>query len=173
MQYLEFDTENSALSKAERKQLHNDEERQALLDHSVASAKGGGGPQARSLAAQEQEGKKFDSSKDAFNVNNKHENLFCCGRKGVGYLIINCTQFLYILTILYLSLRFVTLGPSINSNPEDMGKLIVMIVIMLFALALLIYAWFVIIPDILRSYTLTTSIEMMKDRDVINKVIGL
>jgi len=51
MQYLEFDTSNSDLNAIERKQLNNDEERQALLDQSLASARGGGGPQARSLAA--------------------------------------------------------------------------------------------------------------------------
>lgn len=114
--YLDFDNSNPDLNAIERKQLNNDEERQALLDQSLASARGGGGAQARSLAAQEQEGKLFESGKDPFNVNNRHEALFCCGRKGVNYLIINTAQFFYILTILYLSLKCVTIGPQLQGS---------------------------------------------------------
>ena len=51
MAYLEFDIQNTELNAVERKQLHNDEERQALLDQSLASARGAGGIQARSLSA--------------------------------------------------------------------------------------------------------------------------
>jgi hypothetical protein len=51
MPYLEFDIQNTELNAVERKQLHNDEERQALLDQSLASARGAGGIQARSLSA--------------------------------------------------------------------------------------------------------------------------
>ena len=56
---------------------------------------------------------------------------------------------------------------------QDTTKLIIQIVILVFAVGLLLYTWFGIIPDILRSYTITTNIEMMKDRDFINKVVSL
>jgi hypothetical protein len=47
MAYLDFDHSNSDLNEVERQQLNNDDERQALLNMSVASARGGGGVQAR------------------------------------------------------------------------------------------------------------------------------
>ena len=56
---------------------------------------------------------------------------------------------------------------------QDTTKLIIQIVILVFAVGLLLYTWFGIIPDILRSYTIGTNIEMMKDRDFINKVVSL
>jgi hypothetical protein len=89
MPYLDFDQETTELNSGEVEQLNNDEERQALLDQSIASARGAGGAQARSLLAQDQLGKEMESGKDAFNVANKHENLYCCGRRGVNFLIIN------------------------------------------------------------------------------------
>lgn len=56
---------------------------------------------------------------------------------------------------------------------DDTTKLAVFIVIMILAFAILIWIWFIIIPGILLSYTITTSIEMMKDRELILKVISL
>ena len=54
MLYLEFDSQNTLLTAHERKQLNNDEERQALLDQSLDIARGNN-QYACSLAAQEQE----------------------------------------------------------------------------------------------------------------------
>jgi hypothetical protein len=115
----------------------------------------------------------IDSSKDGFKSNNKHEGLFCCGRRGVNYLIINTTQFLYILTIIYFSYKCVTIGPDAMSVKDDQAKLAVFIVIMVFAFFILLCIWFWIIPGILLSYTITTNIEMMKDRELALKVISL
>jgi len=56
-------------------------------------------------------------------------------------------------------------------NVNDTGKLVVHIVILVVALIILAFTWFGIIPGILTSYTITTSIEMMKDRELIHKVI--
>lgn len=53
MKYLEFDEKTTELNDGELEQLNNDEERQALLDQSLASARGAGGQQARSLLAQD------------------------------------------------------------------------------------------------------------------------
>lgn len=58
MSYLEFDARTTELSEVEREQLVNDEERQALLNQSVASARAGKNHYARSLAAQEEDGKR-------------------------------------------------------------------------------------------------------------------
>tara|TARA_B110000285_G_C15006115_1_gene553942 strand:+ start:70 stop:513 length:444 start_codon:yes stop_codon:yes gene_type:complete len=116
---------------------------------------------------------RIDSSKDPFSSNNKHEGLFCCGRRGVNYLIINTSQFLFILTIIYFSYKCVTIGPDAMGVKDDQAKLAVFITIMILAFAILVYIWFLIIPGILLSYTITTSIEMMKDRELILKVISL
>jgi hypothetical protein len=49
MAYLDFDHKSTELGEVEREQLQNDDERQALLNQSAASAKGGGGTHARQL----------------------------------------------------------------------------------------------------------------------------
>ena len=109
----------------------------------------------------------MESGKDAFNIANKHENLYCCGRKGVNFLIINTVQFFFILSILFLSF-------AIATAPFEFSKdLVAHIVILIFAIILLIWMWFGLIPSILTSYTLTTNIEMMKDREQIHKVISI
>lgn len=89
----------------------------------------------------------------------------------MNYLIINNTQFLYILTIIYFAYKCVTIGPEIEAVHEDQTKLAVYIIIIIFALAIVLYIWFGIIPGILLSYTITTNIEMMKDREIEHKVI--
>ena len=111
------------------------------------------------MANQEQEIGPIDSSKDAFTSNNKHESLFCCGRRGVNYLIINTTQFLYILTIIYFSYKCVTIGPDAMAVKDDTSKLAVFIVIMVLAFFILLYIWFGIIPGILLSYTITSNVS--------------
>jgi hypothetical protein len=55
---------------------------------------------------------------------------------------------------------------------DDSVKLAVLIVILVLSLIILLYIWFGIIPGILFSYTITTNIEMMKDREVIHKVVS-
>ena len=106
-------------------------------------------------------------------MNNKHERLFCCGRRGVNYLIINSSQFFYIITILYLAYKVVTLPAEIAYCNGDSTKLAIHLTILFVGVIVLLYIWFGIVPGILSSYTLTTSVEMMKDRESINKVIGL
>jgi len=150
----------------------NEEERQALLDQSLASARGAGGHLARSLVVQENEGKRAEyASKDPFQVNNKHERLFCCGRRGVNYLIVNTSQFMYLLTILFFAMKACTVVPDVQDSMEDQTKLIIIGVILFFTLIILSYTWFGIVPGILTSYTITANIEMMKDREMIYKVI--
>jgi hypothetical protein len=101
----------------------------------------------------------MDSGKDAFNIANKHENLYCCGRRGVNFLIIYTTQFFYILSILFLSF-------GIATAPFEFSQaLVVHIVIYIFAFIILLWMWLGLIPSILTSYTITSSIEMMKDRE--------
>jgi hypothetical protein len=67
----------------------------------------------------------------------------------------------------------VTIGPEISQVHEDPTKLAVYIIIIVFALAILLYVWFGIIPGILLSYTMTTNIEMMKDREIQHQVIQI
>jgi hypothetical protein len=51
MPYLEFDVSTTELNAEERKQLNNDEEREALLNHSVQTARVGGNQYMRQMAA--------------------------------------------------------------------------------------------------------------------------
>ena len=49
MTYLEFDQRNTDLNDLEKEQLNNDDERQALLNHSMASQRNAGGLLAQNL----------------------------------------------------------------------------------------------------------------------------
>ena len=161
MSYLEFDAKTTDLSEVEREQLVNDEERQALLNQSVASARGGKNHYARSLAAQEEDGKRPQSAKDAFNVNNKHEQQYCCGRRGVNYLILNTAQFMFILTIVFFAYKVATVHSEYQQIVADSSKLAVHSVLLVFALFFVFYAWFGIIPSLLTSFTITTNVSLL------------
>ena len=124
------------------------------------------------MIAQDQQGNPVESAKDAFKIANKHENLYCCGRRGVNYLILNTTQFFYILSIIFLSFAIVTAPTAFAAVSADSGKLVAHIIILILSILLLLWTWLRMIPSILSSYALTTNIEMMKDRDNINKVIS-
>ena len=156
----------------ERKQLNDEEERQALLDQSINSARHGGGPQAVSLSSQQQEGRRVKNDKEPYNVNNKHEDLFCCGRRGVNFLILNTAQFLYVLTILFAALKACTLYDEIEKINGDTTKIVVHAMLIAFGFMIAFVTWFRIIPSILTSFTITTNIEMMKNKECMNKVIS-
>jgi hypothetical protein len=81
---MDYDEGLTELNAAERGQLHNDDERQALLDESLAAEKIGGVTYMRKMASMQPP----YPFKDPFAVNNKHEALFCCGRRGKNYLIL-------------------------------------------------------------------------------------
>lgn len=158
----------------ERKQLQDDEERQALLDESVNSSKRGGGPQAVSLSSKFQEGRRpTKGDKDPYSINNKHEALYCCGRRGVNFLILNTAQFVFILTILFISLKSCTLDKEIAEVKGDSTKTAVHSVLGVFALFIILYIWFISLPGILFSYAVTSNIEMMKNKDCMHKVIQI
>jgi len=80
---------------------------------------------------------------------------------------------MYILTLLFFAYKSITFVQEIIEVKDDTVKLVVHVIIFCIALGLLLYIWFGIIPAILGSYTITTSIEMMKDREIIHKVISL
>ena len=81
---------------------------------------------------------------------NRHENLYCCKRRGVNYLIINTTQILYITVTIYFSYKFVCLF----TDP--------VIAMALGAVGIIgsVYIWFFIMPSMLDSYALTTSVSL-------------
>jgi len=87
-------------------------------------------------------------------------------------LILNTAQFFYILTILFLAFAIVTAPAAFTAVSADTGKLAAHIVILILAILLLSWTWFRLLPSILCTYALTTNIEMMKDREMINKVIS-
>lgn len=99
--------------------------------------------------------------------------MFCCGRRGANYLIINTAQFFYIMTILFLSFKLTTVQFEFQPLAGDSAGLAVHCVMLTFALILLGYLWAYVIPQMLTSFTLTTNIEMMKDRQLVYKVISM
>lgn len=126
-----------------------------------------------SLSSQQQEGKRQRGDKEPYGINNKHENLFCCGRRGVNFLILNTSQFLYVLTILFIALKSCGLMDEISKINGDTTKIVVHSILIAFAFVFALLAWFWIIPSILTSFTITTNIEMMKDRDCMHRVIQI
>ena len=124
-----------------------------------------------SLSSQQQEGKVMRGDKEPFGINNKHENLFCCGRRGVNYLILNTSQFLYVLSILFIALKSCGLMDEIAKINGDTTKIVVHSLLIGFAFIIGFLIWFWIIPSILTSFTVTTNIEMMKDRECQHKVV--
>jgi hypothetical protein len=99
--------------------------------------------------------------RDPFEIANKHERLYCCRRKGVNYLIINSTQFFYVVTVIYFSYK-------VSWLLSDTG---IGIAFGALGILLSIYIWFWVMPVIIDDYALTTSIEMMKNRECINQVL--
>ena len=75
---------NTTLNQEERNLVNHDEEMEGLL-HPEKQMKNEQQPQAKP------DDKPF-KEKDTEIIPNKHEVLYCCGRKGVGYLIINSIQ---------------------------------------------------------------------------------
>ena len=112
-------------------------------------------------------------NKEAISIDNKHESLFCCGRRGVNYLILNTTQFLYVLIILFISLKSCTMQDEVKQITGDRPKIIVHSNLIVFAFTIAALAWFWIVPSILTCFTITTNIEMMKDKDSTHKVISI
>ena len=153
--------------------MNDEEERQALLDQSINSARHGGGPQAVSLSSEQKEGRRVKNEKEPFNINNKHEDLFCCGRRGVNFLILNTSQFLYVLTILFVALKLCMMQDEIQKINGDTTKIIVHSMMIAFGMMIAIAVWFMIIPSILTSFTMTTNIEMMKNKECMHKVISI
>ena len=112
-------------------------------------------------AGEDAEKKDDKEEKAPIEIPNKQEGLFCCRRKGVHKLVINATQFFYIVLVVYFSNKL-----SMLLSDDAIGM-----VLGLLGYGLAIYVWFWVMPDMLDAYTLSTSIEMMKDRECVNKVI--
>jgi hypothetical protein len=58
-----------------------------------------------------------------------------------------------------MAMKCVTLRSEIMENKDNGGLLAAHIVLLVFGLAILGYIWFGIIPGILQSYTITTSVS--------------
>lgn len=99
MLYLDIDSKNHELTNQEYQQLNNDEDRQQLIDRSRQLESIAGGVVSQNLHNYYNNNAHKFITKDAFGVNNRHESLFCCGRRGVNYLILHTAQFLFTLTI--------------------------------------------------------------------------
>lgn len=94
-------------------------------------------------------------------IPNKHESLFCCKRKGVRNLVINATQFFYTVLVIYFSNKL-----SMLLTDDVIGMALGFL-----GYILAVYAWFWIMPEMLDAYVVSTSVEMMKNRECVHKVI--
>jgi hypothetical protein len=106
------------------------------------------------------ESKAFENQKDPLSVENKHEKVFCCGRKGASFMILTTVQFVFILTILSIAFKLCTIATAIEEVQDDASGLTVLIVILVLSLIIALYIWLGLVPDILTSYTLTTSVSI-------------
>ena len=97
--------------------------------------------------------------KDGFLMNNKHEALFCCGRRGRNYMILHATQFFYKLSISFLALKLADIDEEYKSIEHNQTQVIVHSVLLVLALAILFYIWFFILPDLLTTFTITTNVS--------------
>lgn len=95
------------------------------------------------------------------NIPNRHEGLYCCQRKGVNYLILNSTQLFYTIITMFASykLGMFLMDTGIGMAFGAMG------------IGIAIYTWFWVVVDMLDAFAITTSIEMMKNRESVNQVI--
>lgn len=94
-------------------------------------------------------------------IPNKHESLFCCKRKGVRNLVINATQFFYTVLVIYFSNKL-----SMLLTDDVIGMALGFL-----GYILAVYAWFWVMPEMLDAYVVSTSVEMMKNRECVHKVI--
>ena len=76
-------------------------------------------------------------------------------------MIINTAQFMYIVTVIYFSYKVANLFTDSGIGIALGGV----------GILLSIYIWFWVVPDLLDSFVIMTSIEMMKNRECVNKVI--
>ena len=86
-------------------------------------------------------------------------------------MIINTTQFLYVLTVLFVALKACSSYEEMEKVKDDQTKIIVHSIMLAFGIIIALLAWFWIIPSILTSFTITTNIEMMKNKECLHKVI--
>jgi len=100
-------------------------------------------------------------SLDAFMIPNRQESLFCCKRKGVSYLIVNTSQFMFVAVTLYFSYKLAGFFSDTGIG-MGLGGL---------GIALSFYIWFWVMPELLDCFAISTSIEMMKNREAVNEVL--
>ena len=165
MAYLDLPYETSPDSKADA-EVNQDEEHEALLqpDQNQKAPPGevaAGDEDKQAAAAKKEEEEKKAKEYAPSMIPNKHESLFCCKRKGVRNLVINATQFFYTVIVIYFSNKL-----SMLLTDDVIG-----IALGFLGYILAVYAWFWIMPDMLDAYVVSTSVEMMKNRECVNKVI--
>ena len=76
------------------------------------------------------------------------------------------------MTILFIALKSCALMDEIDKINGDTTKIIVHSLLIGFALIFALMTWFWILPSILTSYTITSNIEMMKNKECIHKVVS-
>ena len=161
MDYLDLPYETSPDKKADG-EANEEEDHEALLQPDQKQKPAGevGGDEENKEAAA---GKKEEKAEEyaPSMIPNKHESLFCCKRKGVRNLVINATQFFYTVLVIYFSNKL-----SMLLTDDVIGMALGFL-----GYILAVYAWFWIMPEMLDAYVVSTSVEMMKNRECVNKVI--
>lgn len=161
MDYLDLPYETSPDKKTDG-EANQEEDHEALLQPDQKQKPAGevGGDEENKEAAA---GKKEEKAEEyaPSMIPNKHESLFCCKRKGVRNLVINATQFFYTVLVIYFSNKL-----SMLLTDDVIGMALGFL-----GYILAVYAWFWIMPEMLDAYVVSTSVEMMKNRECVNKVI--
>lgn len=149
MNYLEMTDDNTTLTKDQR----------SIVNQAVPEDELEGLLQKEADGKIEEEEDQVDRAPVA--IPNKHESLFCCKRKGANYYVINIIQFFYIVLVAYFGYK---LGMILVDTPIGM-------VFGILGYVCGLIAWFWVMPELLDSFAMSTCIEMMKNRELINVVI--
>lgn len=82
-------------------------------------------------------------------IPNKQESLFCCGRAGVGYYVINCIQFMYLIIVAFFGykLGMILVDEVIGMAIGAVGYILAFI------------AWFAVMPTMLDAFVISTSVS--------------
>ena len=103
---------------------------------------------------------------------NRHQKLFCCGKWGLDFNLY-IFQLWYLLSIFWFSAFIASEGwmaHKVYQNYTTSWNLAVAFTVI--CPFLMFVFWFIIIPSTLQKFTIISHTQMMKDKEIIKKVIS-
>mmetsp|Transcript_8436 Transcript_8436/g.6291 ORF Transcript_8436/g.6291 Transcript_8436/m.6291 type:complete len:120 (-) Transcript_8436:597-956(-) len=106
------------------------------------------------------------------DVPNRHEKLFYLGRRGKTVAKV-CFQLLYLTSIVFLAqyIVFFMLWYLHLYSSRSLAIYVLVLIGVILAPLLLLGTWLLFVPQILTKLTIVTNIEMMKDKELVDKVV--